>query len=247
MSSKNDIINNLQDYSSEQIAEAITTGVVTLYELSKSGRLTPLMRKHIEAKLSEKPSKETYIPEQQTVQVKLSPLVTQEKNQAKTNTTTLQIEKPVNDVELVIPEAKIDEISIIEPILSSIPENKVQTTVRANSFSNKGMFKRPFSFKGRIRRVEDGLSMIISFVINLILQGILGEASRSSFDSATGFIVPYFLFYVPYFWFVLAQGAKRCHDLGNSGWYQIIPLYGFWMLFVNGEDGENNYGDNPKE
>ena len=41
MSRKYDILTNLREYSSDQIAEAINDGVVTMYELSKSGNLTP--------------------------------------------------------------------------------------------------------------------------------------------------------------------------------------------------------------
>ena len=52
MSRKNEILTNLREYSSDQIAEAINDGVVTMYELSKSGNLTPLMRKRIEEKLA---------------------------------------------------------------------------------------------------------------------------------------------------------------------------------------------------
>ena len=48
------------------------------------------------------------------------------------------------------------------------------------------------------------------------------------------------------FWFMTAQGAKRCHDRNNSGWYQFIPLYGLWMLFADGDVGENDYGPDPK-
>ena len=48
------------------------------------------------------------------------------------------------------------------------------------------------------------------------------------------------------FWFLLAQGAKRCHDRGNSGWFQIIPYYLFWMLFAKGEAANNKYSNSPK-
>ena len=55
------------------------------------------------------------------------------------------------------------------------------------------------------------------------------------------------LLYNPAFWFFWAQGAKRCHDRGNSGWYQIIPFYCLWMIFGNSDVGENEYGPRPKK
>jgi hypothetical protein len=47
-------------------------------------------------------------------------------------------------------------------------------------------------------------------------------------------------------WFILAQGAKRCHDTSDTGGYQLIPFHIFWLLFVDGEPGNNKYGPNPK-
>ena len=102
------------------------------------------------------------------------------------------------------------------------------------------MFRNPFSFKGRIRRLEYGLTYIIYYIWIVISTGI---ATSISPYEPTG---PYFLFLFPGLWFWLAQGAKRCHDRGNSGWYQIIPFYGLWMLFGDGEIGDNTYGSNPK-
>ena len=59
MSTKKDILENPREYSSDEIAEAIKSGVITMYELSKSGKLTPLMRSRIEEKLAKaEPSKE---------------------------------------------------------------------------------------------------------------------------------------------------------------------------------------------
>jgi uncharacterized membrane protein YhaH (DUF805 family) len=99
------------------------------------------------------------------------------------------------------------------------------------------MFKAPFSFDGRIRRTEFGLTYIIYGVSAVIISLIMEINENLSFLG---------ILFIPAIWFFIAQGAKRCHDRGNTGWYQIIPLYGFWMLFADSENGENEYGLNPK-
>lgn len=103
------------------------------------------------------------------------------------------------------------------------------------------MFKSPFSFNGRIRRTEFGLTYLAYIVVAVILQfAIFGSRE----DGSTSPV--FFLFLLPMWFVLLAQGAKRCHDRGNSGWYQLIPFYGLWMLFADSEPGVNEYGPNPK-
>jgi len=99
------------------------------------------------------------------------------------------------------------------------------------------MFKAPFSFSGRIRRTEYGISYLVYIVLLGIIAGIT-EASRGGSFLAIA--------YIPMLWFLFAQGAKRCHDRGHTGWYQIIPFYVFWMLFAESKYGPNEYGPNPK-
>ncbi len=101
------------------------------------------------------------------------------------------------------------------------------------------MFKNPFSFDGRIRRTEFGLSIIIYLVAAFIIGIFIGLANLNEG-------VMYFLL-IPVYWFFFAQGAKRCHDRGNNGWFQLIPFYVLWMLFVEGDYGTNEYGPDPKE
>ena len=57
------------------------------------------------------------------------------------------------------------------------------------------------------------------------MQGIVGVAAES--DAASALLILYLIMLVPYFWFIWAQGAKRCHDRGNSGWFQIIPFMAY--------------------
>jgi uncharacterized membrane protein YhaH (DUF805 family) len=102
------------------------------------------------------------------------------------------------------------------------------------------MFENPFSFDGRIRRTEYGLSVIIATILQNVLAVVISSAMG-------GDALPLILIVSsPVMWFLWAQGAKRCHDLGHSGWWQLIPFYGLFMLFSNGESGENEYGQNPK-
>ncbi|MDL2247159.1 DUF805 domain-containing protein [Bacteroides sp. OttesenSCG-928-J23] len=98
-----------------------------------------------------------------------------------------------------------------------------------------GMFRNPFSFTGRIRRLEYCITGLILAPLSIATEIVVTEP------------VPYFLINIFLCWVSLAQGTKRCHDRGNSGWFQLIPFYGFVMMFGDGEEGVNCYGTSPKE
>ena len=104
----------------------------------------------------------------------------------------------------------------------------------------KKMFEQPFSSKGRIRRTEYWLSSLVY----TIYYSLLGLIDLNNLDQK--YHALFLLLCLPAVWFMIAQGAKRCHDRDNSGWYQIIPFYGLWMLFANGDQGDNRYGESPQ-
>jgi uncharacterized membrane protein YhaH (DUF805 family) len=104
------------------------------------------------------------------------------------------------------------------------------------------MFKKPFSFEGRIRRTEFGLSYIF-YIVFLTIADIIVAYIVPDETAASGIG---FLFFIPAIWFIIAQGAKRCHDRSASAWFQLIPFYFLWMLFADSVLGPNEYGDNPK-
>jgi len=102
------------------------------------------------------------------------------------------------------------------------------------------MFQKTFSFNGRIRRIEYGLSCLMYFVGLGCVSLITTSVESTLVLSIKAVLV------IPLCWYILAQGAKRCHDRSNSGWWQLIPFYVLWMLFADSQAGENGYGPNPK-
>jgi uncharacterized membrane protein YhaH (DUF805 family) len=120
------------------------------------------------------------------------------------------------------------------------------------------MFKAPFSFDGRIRRIEYFLSGLVCGVVVWIamLLGVgtflLGAGSGSAAGSAFGLLIGVVAI-IAAIWFSLAQGIKRLHDLDKSGWLILIcyiPFIGWifalYMLFADGTVGPNQYGPDPK-
>lgn len=226
MASKKEILKNITNYTPEEIADAVRSGIVSMYELGKNteGAFTPLLRKRVKELLEQAPM----------------PIVENDKENVSEIENSVISDSPTTEDISIPDELEITPIAEESPSLIKEDPQKTQD----NSENKPGMFRNPFSFSGRIRRTEYGLSMIICFVINVFMQGIVGVAAES--DAASASLILYLIMLVPYFWFIWAQGAKRCHDRGNSGWYQIIPFYGLWMLFAEGEIGTNEYGNSPK-
>jgi uncharacterized membrane protein YhaH (DUF805 family) len=102
------------------------------------------------------------------------------------------------------------------------------------------MFRSPFLFSGRITRTEFGFTLIIFNVFLLVFfLTMLFVDSRLFFK----FICILLLVAI---WFRVAQTTKRCHDVGISGWYQLIPFYTIVLLFEKGKTEPNRYGVSPK-
>lgn len=242
MSKKRDILSNLREYSSDQIVEAINDGVVTMYELSKSGNLTPLMRRRIEEKLAAGPS--TTASEEDKQPQKVMQVTDAETPSKEVEVRSNQEETESKMEKVTIPEVVIPE-TVIAPMEQTLESETCTTELEQPIYdegpSNKGMFKRPFSFHGRIRRLEYGLSVLFFYLYAIVAGFVLGLITNGDFSEATVYVC-----LIPGYWFLWAQGAKRCHDRNNTGWYQIIPFYVIWMLFADGDEGENDYGDNPK-
>lgn len=104
-----------------------------------------------------------------------------------------------------------------------------------------GMFSHVFSFSGRIRRLEFGLSFLIYAILGIFVNVELEEMPLLG------------LLYIPLLWFWWAQLCKRFHDRNLSGMHILtlfIPLYNLYVLcmqfFADGDEYENDYGADPK-
>lgn len=98
---------------------------------------------------------------------------------------------------------------------------------------------RPFSFKGRIGRVQLILSYVVGFVA-WFASFLLFDIEHS--DGNGGVILLFLACTVAFFWFLYAQCAKRCHDLGKSGAWMFVPFWNILLFFAAGEKKENQYG-----
>ncbi len=98
---------------------------------------------------------------------------------------------------------------------------------------------RPFSFKGRIGRVQLILSYVVGFVV-WFASFLLFDIEHS--DGNGGVILLSLACTAVFFWFLYAQCAKRCHDLGKSGAWMFVPFWNVLLFFAEGEKQDNLYG-----
>ncbi|PEZ09229.1 hypothetical protein CN326_02515 [Bacillus sp. AFS018417] len=106
-------------------------------------------------------------------------------------------------------------------------------------------FKNYAGFQGRARRKEYWMFFLFNFIITIVLE-ILSAMSIV-------FLIPFLLYAIAIILPSLAVGARRLHDTGRSGWWQLlslIPFVGGIVLIVffcqDSEEYDNEYGPYPK-
>lgn len=98
------------------------------------------------------------------------------------------------------------------------------------------MFANLISFEGRIRRAEFAITLILCYFVRSSLLAIFGEFNLLSTISSVFLVLIFF-----------SQSVKRLHDMDQTGWLAILPVYNpILLLFVDGTRGKNQYGEDPK-
>lgn len=109
------------------------------------------------------------------------------------------------------------------------------------------MFKNVFSFEGRIRRKDyfwRGLGWGFIYGVLSTMFRMVFASNDAGTMAALGIFG--FILWLPFCVIFLSLGVRRSHDIGNSGWFVLIPFYGLWLLFKDGDKGPNEYGADPK-
>lgn len=133
--------------------------------------------------------------------------------------------------------------------------------------------KNMFNFKGRARRREYWISQLINigiiyaiwgfvfFILGLSLKGLTPNASAAPLFTIVCSLVAIIIMIVVAIWsflYSLAVTIRRLHDRNLSGWIFLACIAGtmlcgigsivlFVLLCLDGTEGENQYGVNPKE
>ena len=101
----------------------------------------------------------------------------------------------------------------------------------------KTVFGKYVVFEGRALRSEFWYFQLFLLIVNLVLNAILPPLS-AAFGLIT--LLP-----------GLAVGARRLHDIGKSGWWQLLwflPVIGIIVLivwWVTKGEGDNRFGPAP--
>lgn len=112
-----------------------------------------------------------------------------------------------------------------------------------------GVLKKYAVFSGRAQRAEYWYFILFNVIVSIvltILDAVFGTLSHSGTGLLSGIYT--LVVIVP----SLAVAARRLHDIGKSGWWQLIvliPLVGAILLivwFATDSKEDNQYGVNPK-
>ena len=127
---------------------------------------------------------------------------------------------------------EISSILFLSAMVGAVLLSKKEISGSTNTIN---LLSDSFSFEGRIGRLEYAISVLIYIISHMLFYSYINKS-----------YIILILLLIPSVWFFLAQSSKRSHDIGNSGWYLLIPFYIFILLFKKGQSEKNEYGIKAK-
>lgn len=101
-------------------------------------------------------------------------------------------------------------------------------------------WEKAFVYTGRARRSEFWYFFLINAGI-FYAGGGLAHIVSNIFEPIT------YLYGVISIFPSIAVAIRRMHDVGESGWFSLIPVYDFVLAIKEGDKGPNQYGKDPKQ
>ena len=146
----------------------------------------------------------------------------------KNNVNNLDLIMINNSGTFINPETVEEIMDMMKNNYPTIPKEFIESNELSNSknvessessINKYSYFNDVLSFNGKINRLE----YLISIIIYIVAMNVF-KAFKIGF-------LPYIVLMIPFMYFFSAQSAKRCHDIGRSGWFQMIPGYFLVLLF----------------
>lgn len=127
-------------------------------------------------------------------------------------------------------------------------DNKNRETNKEDLNEGRPLFTNVFSFDGRIRKTEYWLSWWLFLILPLVDSGVsyFFAPHKKLFEVGIGRIIAL----ITFIWWVIFmafQNTKRLHDIGKSGWKQLLfPSFIYDAEYKEGDKGDNKYGPDPR-
>ena len=94
------------------------------------------------------------------------------------------------------------------------------------------------TFKGRASRSEHWYFVLFNIIFSIVLSYVSGVVNLPILYTiySLALLIP-----------SIAVAVRRMHDVGKSGWFILIPIYGLILACTQGVKGENEYGTEPND
>jgi uncharacterized membrane protein YhaH (DUF805 family) len=111
-----------------------------------------------------------------------------------------------------------------------------------------GVFKKYAVFTGRARRAEYWYFALFNFIASVVIGVVERLAGPEFFYIAENVGLLTTLYSIAILLPSFGVAIRRMHDCDKSGWYILIPIYGWIVLpCTAGTIGPNRFGPDPKQ